>query len=72
MSRYMQARNNMPFPKQLPEVFFKNSCFKKIHIIHRRTFVLESLFNKVAGRHYFNKKIYYLHFDLKSDQTETI
>ena len=40
------------FPKQLkkqpPEVFYKKSFFKKFRSIHRKTPVLESLFNKVA------------------------
>ena len=35
--------------KQPPEVAFKERCSKKTHKISRKTHVLESLFNKVAG-----------------------
>ena len=35
--------------KQPPEVFYKKSCFQNFPNIHRKTPVLESLFNKVAG-----------------------
>ena len=34
--------------KQLPEVFYKKSCSQKFPNIHRKTPVLESLFQKVA------------------------
>ena len=35
--------------KQPSEVFCKNRCSSKIHKIHRKTPVFQSLFNKVAG-----------------------
>ena len=34
--------------KQTPKVFYKKGCSKKFRNIHRKTPVLESLFNKVA------------------------
>ena len=34
--------------KQLPYVFFKESCSEKFRNIHRKIFVLESLFNIVG------------------------
>ena len=37
--------------KQLPYVFFKESCSEKFRNIHRKIFVLESLFNKVGDLH---------------------
>ena len=35
--------------KQSPEVFYKKAVFKTFRNIHRKTAVLESLFNKAAG-----------------------
>ena len=35
--------------KQPPEVFFKTSCSKNFWQFHKKTFVLEFLFNKVAA-----------------------
>ena len=35
--------------KQSPEVFCKKKCSLKVRKFHRKTSVLESLFNKVAG-----------------------
>ena len=34
--------------KEPPEVFYKKRCSKKFGTIHRKTLVLEFLFNKVA------------------------
>ena len=39
----------MDFPKQPPVVFCKKRCSKKFRKFHRKTPMLESLFNKVAG-----------------------
>ena len=39
----------MKVQKQPPVVFYKNTCSLKFHYIHRKTPVLESLFNKVGG-----------------------
>ena len=38
--------------KQSPEVFYKKGIFKTFRNIHRKTAVLESLFNKAAGLAY--------------------
>ena len=35
--------------KQPPEVFYRKSCSEKFRNIHRKTFVLESPFNRLAG-----------------------
>ena len=43
------ARQIRNFQKQPPEMFYKNTCSQKFHNIHKKTPVLESLFNKVGG-----------------------
>ena len=45
---------NSPNKKQPPEVFCKKRCPWKFRNIHRKTPVLESLFNKVAGLKAYN------------------
>ena len=37
------------FQEQPPEVFYKKRCSQRFRNIHRKTLLLESLFNKVAG-----------------------
>ena len=46
------------FQKQSPEVFCKQNCSVKFRAFHRKTILLESLFNKVTGLQAcnFNKK----------------
>ena len=54
----MVARYWRVIIKQPPDVFRKNKCSLKFRKIHRKTLVLESPFNKVAGlkAHNFIKK----------------
>ena len=43
------ATKPLIFQKQPPEVFYKKVVLKNFRNIHRKTPVLESLFNKVAS-----------------------
>ena len=44
----------MSTEKQPPKVFYKKSCSEKFRKIHRKTPLLESLFNKVAAQNACN------------------
>ena len=48
-----------PLQKQPPEVFYKKAALKNFVISHRKTPVLESLFNKVADLQPVKKRLQY-------------
>ena len=47
-----QFHHREHYQKQPPELFCKKSCSEKIRKFHRKTPVLETLFNKVADQLY--------------------
>ena len=47
----------------------QNKCSKKFHVFYRKTLVLESPFNKVAGlmaRNFIKKRLQHICFPIKS------
>ena len=57
--RHWTTNCNIQIQKRSPEVFYEKGFFKKFRIFHRKTPVLESLFNKVASlKIYFDEQLW--------------